>query len=115
MTPQEAVARTLYARWCTNCDSADCWEPEWDKYEAGESLNGGYGLTAENFRVEAAAIAPYDTVESVGRRLCWQHCLCVAFHKACKSPNVCEGLEDWQQRTAEAVIAAVRELNQMAK
>jgi len=101
----EAVARALYARWCTNCDS-DGWEPDWDAFEKGASLNGGGGLSAETFRNDAEAIAPFD--ENVGRRLCWHHCVAVAFHDACKSPEACVGLEDWQQRTVDAVMEAVR-------
>lgn len=103
----EAVARALYARWCTNCDS-DGWEPDWAAYEKGESLNGGYGLFADTFRNEAKCIAPFDNAVNVGQRLCWHHCMAVAFHHACKSPEACVGLEDWQQKTVDAVMEAVR-------
>lgn len=99
----EAVARALYARWCTNCDS-DGWEPDWS------SAHGdGWLARAEGFRDDARSLAPFDDADRVGRLMCWQHCLGVAFHRACESPEKCAGLEDWQQKTLDAIMRAARE------
>lgn len=102
----EAVARALYARWCTDCDTDDT-PPDWESFDAGADLNP-VGLNADSFREDAEWIMPYDGVEPVARRLCHMHCL--GNPGACRDTSECKATywSEWV-KDAEAVMAAVRE------
>lgn len=103
----EAVARTLYARWCTDSDTDDT-PPDWKAFEAGESLNGGK-LYADSFREDAEFIMPYDGIEPVARRMCYMNCLSQsAYGGSCNNERECSCYGEWI-KDAEAVMAAVRE------
>lgn len=107
---REAVARKLYEIWSFN-GGHNPDPPDWAAYESGGDLNGA-GLSADSFREDVDAIAPFDTVESIARRMCMNNhqleCLSPKVGDPCTSAT-CIGHEDWADN-ARQIIALVRSL-----